>query len=821
MKSRVIPPPPEGLTQEQQLIHDNEVIRAIFDLLLSIGMNPHCDKTGWESEFVLKFNPSDDDYETNNKNIDKLTGFLISAEVCLSDLKQRRKYALLTTHPDKLASQSPRVRECASQLTSTIVLAFDEMFRRIALAKTNALTSRRPQFLQIKFQEFGETLINFLIHRLGLHLVVTNVSNSLYSNVGQFMSPPISPNLEVGEYFLARLFQDPEYQSMTLYELLCEVTGLEDLPDGFRVLIGANNIPRGWDDWLKDQLEDIRSRGISIEVYLLVTCDLYPSKFPHPLKFWTSPALGRILAPFIKEVLLMEPPCKMLIQIRSGALTITKKPLVIRYSTALFDHSDEIFVAGRNVCISWQESPILPFQDGEKFIIDFPASHEAAFLSLSQRIVNDANTSSPGLRAIPPRFTARSLADEGRDKKRKSITIICQGSDPECFAALYRAIREQYASFPVPPLMGWASLYSEEEFRYLLGFQDTDSLVSSGLFTRFIAQCVPVSKGKILFLLHPSRDIRGFIQEIVQYNSGRDMGKILRVEDSDGLLLWRDDARRAYLAPEVSRSGDMPDPLPHDLVLRISNFIPETYEALCKAFFGGAISTLPARGFSINPPPQLWFRNEFGKPNSRVLITSPTENVARAFFYSFREFQWNGTSGDSVTVTLYNEKFQGELTDNPSLVAVALRGLTLEESKLISSGHISAVTASIKPLSWLRSCGPTGQAPPIIVGGQQHQSAWVAGSQCSSAWDIFSTTATIPSSPPQRRKRRVAPSSLSNGGQDEPMPTFVQCLDLPNDYSPPLSPSTAAPDTPASALSSENTNQSRQDDAVSVDSDHV
>ena len=80
---------------------------------------------------------------------------------------------------------------------------------------------------------------------------------------------------------------------------------------------------------------------------------------------------------------------------------------------------------------------ILQFRDLVKFIIDIPAAHEAVFIALSQRIVDDANSNSPGLSAIPPRFAARSLADEGRDKKRKSITIICQGNDPLCFAALY------------------------------------------------------------------------------------------------------------------------------------------------------------------------------------------------------------------------------------------------------------------------------------------------------------------------------------------------------------------------------------------------
>ena len=127
----------------------------------------------------------------------------------------------------------------------------------------------------------------------------------------------------------------------------------------------------------------------------------------------------------------------MVIQIRSGAPTISKKPLVVHYSTSPFDHKDDSFVAGRNICVSWQQCHILHFRDWVKFIIDLPAAHEAVFIVLSQRIVNDANSNSPGLSAIPPRFAARSLADEGRDKKRKSITIICQGNDPLCFAALY------------------------------------------------------------------------------------------------------------------------------------------------------------------------------------------------------------------------------------------------------------------------------------------------------------------------------------------------------------------------------------------------
>ena len=222
--------PPLQSTPPVPSLSPTQMMTEICEAMAKLGFNLMIDEK--ETTFL------EDDSMYKHKRLEEFIGFKICSDTLLTDLGRRRRLFLLYSHPDHHHDKPPSVLDWLTNMVQRVLQAFIDFEERLALVADQP--KERPNSrTELRFQEFPEKLQIWLLHALQLFFFILNVSDSVYYAQGCWEDPIASPTMAWARYFFANIFQSPKIADhKNLYDVICEVAGIDSLPPGYRFFFG-------------------------------------------------------------------------------------------------------------------------------------------------------------------------------------------------------------------------------------------------------------------------------------------------------------------------------------------------------------------------------------------------------------------------------------------------------------------------------------------------------------------------------------------------------------------------------------------------------
>ena len=274
-----------------------------------------------------------------------------------------------------------------------------------------------------------------------------------------------------------------------------------------------------------------------------------------------------------------------------------------------------------------------------------------------------------------------SFANTGLNKRTAThISFKCVENRPDdavLMGEIQQALEDQGLG---GVLLGWEHNFLLPEDSYIIVCSCMSWLTSEEI-KAMLSEIVAVSAGKFIVKLKPLVSIERIKQTFVAYNSVH-TAVIRKLLAYDGKVIWSE-----HVQPPTQGGTRH---ISKSIEVNLRNASAKAYKELISVLLSSAQDNMTKNGFNFDTSGIVadWTKMK-RKRSGPVTVTFPTVPLARAFFYSYQDFEWESDDcTQTIIIQLTHEIFDAELQKPEVRIAIG-------SCKVITPEVVSSTVAGI------------------------------------------------------------------------------------------------------------------------------